>query len=455
MGTFGWLRKIGVSGLVCAAGVMLVVPAASASGYSAGLLPTRQATDATAPPSVLPPGANDDKEKEALENQLVDLKSKLDTITTQKNAALTELDNLKGKIDQANQDITRTSRVLAATESAIVKTRRAISFAARELYRHPLTKAASILDARSIDEALVIRKYLGRSLSVGSDVLKFQQRARENATRLRATTADNRKTLDAARIRQESNQRSLDESLRREQTTIGQLETKLAQAKAAKALPWATLPNCPTVVPHTETVGPYNIEDWAVATLKSIALRTGRSEGQALTAEHVLALISFARGEGGGTQGHAGQYNPLNLNGWTRLFPELGGTISGRGTDIWPSFDAGVEATARALTSKQYSRLTKVLVDPNASAAQFFFALATPDAYAGNKNWSENDGNHLDEYGQIVQTTRSDYARWAGLMLDPPGTAPSDGSSQVAAKTPRGLGLVASPAQPVVATPKC
>ncbi|MBX7160226.1 MAG: hypothetical protein K1X95_08035, partial [Acidimicrobiia bacterium] len=188
--------------------------------------------------------------------------------------------------------------------------------------------------------------------------------------------------------------------------------------------------------PKTGLEGPWTLEDWAAATLKSLALRMGRPVGEVLTHEHIVALIAFAWGEGGGTNNHKGWFNPLNTNGWTRLFPELQGRSSGFGTDDWPTFDAGVEATARALTWRTQNRTAKTLLLPNSTANDFFVALRSAGSYEGNKNWSANDAAQAGKYNSILGSIAVNYNKYAGTVLQASGQTIPPGLPRV----PTGLG---------------
>ena len=179
---------------------------------------------------------------------------------------------------------------------------------------------------------------------------------------------------------------------------------------------------------------PYTLEEFSIHVLRSLAAQLGVAEHAAVTYEHTLALVAFGRGEGGGIAGsNRALYNPLNLNGWVGVqsHADLGGEHV-PGTDRWPSFDAGVEATARALVRPQYERLAIVLTDPTSTADDFFFALAYKEFHGpGQKDWSANDKAHIAKYAGIVADLRDGgYGVWASKILYPRGTPAPGGTAR-------------------------
>ncbi len=350
------------------------------------------------------------------EQDLLDLKSNLDAAEARQSQARSDLDRIAAQIQDANADITRTRVAVAEAESAVRVRRERITGLVKELYARPLTGLLTVLSAKSLNEYVVAQQYLERAVRRDAGALDDYEAARAEQNRLQGELVDKRRALEDVKRRRDKWQRILDGSVQQQQLLVADLERRLAQAKATNTLPWGTIANC-AEAPRTGVPDPQNLEDWAVWTLKSLAMRTGRQPQDTVTREHIVALVAFAWGEGGAIQGHRGQYNPLNTNGWWRLFPELGGRASGMGTDDWPTFDAGVEASARAITAKTQSRLGSVLVNPSSTAADFFGALASPEAYPGNKNWSANDKLHVGKYASLTSRVNSGYTKYAGEPL--------------------------------------
>ena len=352
---------------------------------------------------------------EQMAQELLELQDTLARSELDREKALADLSRLEAEIADTSAEIEAARRDVAESQSAIVHRKGRIKREAASLYRQPVGDVALMLTSNTLNEYVVSQKYLVDLLSDDAGALVSYRDAREQQQQLEASLLAQRRNLDAAVERKLKWQEIVDQSIIREQQMIGEIEKKLVLARQAQVLPWGTFPGC--LLPETGVPGPHNLEDWAVWTLKTIAARGGLDPSVTVTREHIIALIAFAWGEGGGIQGHRGKYNPLNLNGWTRVFPELGGIRSGRGTDDWPSFDSGVEASARALTSRQYSRLRMQLADSTSSSEDFFLALAFPSAYAGNKNWSANDALHIGKYASLTARVRSNYAKYAGEPL--------------------------------------
>lgn len=176
--------------------------------------------------------------------------------------------------------------------------------------------------------------------------------------------------------------------------------------------------------------GPYIVEQFVTHVLKAIAIKTNKPESSVVTQEHIIALIAFAGAEGGGVDGNQGTYNLFNTK---RNDPDLGGvpyvTDNGRDDETmnYPSFDSGIEATARTMVSNKYqSRLIIALTDPNVTADGFMEILTYYDRYEGNKAWAaasdpKSGGNpikYLETQLSLVKSVRENYAARAGKVLD-------------------------------------
>lgn len=128
--------------------------------------------------------------------------------------------------------------------------------------------------------------------------------------------------------------------------------------------------------------GPYTLEYWAISVLKNISRKTGVSESTMVTASKVLALITFAKTEGGGYSGHNGTYNPLNKKG---VYADIPGANQGNAANDsnstgYTTFDDGVEAVTRGLFGIYQKRVGGTLLDPNMTPMQFMEAV-TGDFY--------------------------------------------------------------------------
>lgn len=166
---------------------------------------------------------------------------------------------------------------------------------------------------------------------------------------------------------------------------------------------------------------PYILEQWAIETLKSIAKKKGVDASNAVTKEHVIALVAFAKGEGGDIQNDS-KYNPLNLGSYAEF---VAGDSHADGTQAFKSFDMGVEAVSRAMTSKVFSRLGNVLTKKDSTAMQFMRTLRYADRYPGNNFWAEASNpssdlyrpDYLDYEKNNVKNVRADYKGIAGLVI--------------------------------------
>ena len=167
---------------------------------------------------------------------------------------------------------------------------------------------------------------------------------------------------------------------------------------------------------------PYILEQFAIETLKNVAQKKGTNVADAVTEEHVIALVAFMWGEGGDIM-NQDIFNPLNtgINA-----PELlASANAANGLQSFKSFDAGVEATARTMVGSYQSRLAAVLTQKDSTAQQFMEALTYFNRYEGNKFWAEaslppNDAKYYAGRLQLVQQTRAKYADMAGTILGTP-----------------------------------
>jgi peptidoglycan hydrolase CwlO-like protein len=350
-----------------------------------------------------------------IESDLLAVKEQLDGLQRRQLQVQSELDALDAQLADIDADIVEARAAIGRAETAVLDARRRLSVNARTLLQRPGARLQSLLDARSANEYVLGQLYLERAVGWDAAALESYKNAKSDHSRLRSDLQTRRAELRALQEQRRRGEALVRESIAAQQQVIADLEQKLARAKATGQYPWRLTPGCQ--VPRTGLPGPYTLEDWAAWTLRSLAARMGVPPADTITREHIVALVAFAWGEGGGIKGHRGQFNPLNLNGWTRLFPELGGVPSGQGTDEWPTFDAGVEATARALTNRTQNRLGLTLIDRTSTASDFFVALASPGAYEGNKNWSANDALHVGKYARLRQMVAADYTRFAGEVL--------------------------------------
>jgi len=169
--------------------------------------------------------------------------------------------------------------------------------------------------------------------------------------------------------------------------------------------------------------------------------------------------------EGGGVDGHMGNYNlfntklhtpdlhaiPRGTENQSRIAsgmpPVPGGDTPA--TYDYPSFDIGIEATARSMVASTYqSRLITALTDKSVTADKFFEILTYYNRYAGNAAWAaasdpKSGGDpvkYLNGMLSVLSSVRADYQKYAGKALNdssnaPPATGTGDASG-CAATTP-------------------
>ena len=166
---------------------------------------------------------------------------------------------------------------------------------------------------------------------------------------------------------------------------------------------------------------PYILEQFAIETIKDIAKKTNTDPSTVVTKSHVIALLAFMYGEGGDIN-NDNLFNPLNtgLNA-----PDLlASSNNASGLQSFKSFDAGVEATARAMTLSNQSRLAGVLMQPDSTPQQFMYALTYYNKYPGNKLWAEASTDNPAEYYQtrlnLVNQVTSRYSDIASTVLGTP-----------------------------------
>lgn len=166
---------------------------------------------------------------------------------------------------------------------------------------------------------------------------------------------------------------------------------------------------------------PYILEEFAIETLRSVAIKRNVDVNSVVTEEHVIALLAFMLGEGGDIA-NRWLFNPLNTG---LAHAELiDGEAQADGTQSFKSFDAGVEATARTLVGNNQSRLADKLIDKNSTAAHFMEALTFYKRYPGNFFWAAaslpNPEKYYQERLSLVRQVRSDYTKIAATMMGTP-----------------------------------
>jgi beta-lactamase class A len=167
---------------------------------------------------------------------------------------------------------------------------------------------------------------------------------------------------------------------------------------------------------------PFIVEQYAINVLDDLAQKKGLPTTTTVTQQHVTALVAWALVEGG----NIANTDLYNLYNTTENASDLGGTVQSTGSDAYPSFDQGVEATARNIDDGQHNPMLQALLDPNSSAEDFGRAESQSGTTPGTAEWaaaavSEGPATYFSEsWAPALANVRSDYKDTAGLLIGPP-----------------------------------
>jgi len=140
-------------------------------------------------------------------------------------------------------------------------------------------------------------------------------------------------------------------------------------ASALSGGPWNAVAGEPAVTQ------PYYLEEFAISTLEDLAAKLGVPPAQAVTQEHVIALIGWFWKEGGDIN-NPDLFNPLNIRN------NSGGFMS------YSSYGAGVEGLAEAFVSPFQDRIAGILTQQGSTAEQVASVIANYENYTNNLSWS-------------------------------------------------------------------
>lgn len=163
---------------------------------------------------------------------------------------------------------------------------------------------------------------------------------------------------------------------------------------------------------------PYYLESFIINVLEDVASKVKAPATNAVTQQHVLALVAWAYAEGGNIANTSGIFNPWNT-GLDRPDLLIGGH-SASGVQGFKSFDAGVEASAITMTAPNQSRIGSVLTNPTSSASDVLSAIANYPNYPGNQEWAGAPiPTYLSSLMANLQQAQSNYAKEASVELGP------------------------------------
>ena len=157
---------------------------------------------------------------------------------------------------------------------------------------------------------------------------------------------------------------------------------------------------------------PYYLEEFAIQVLENVASKMGVAQSQAVTQEHVVALIAWFWLEGGdiddgppnqAVNPYPDLFNPLNTS---INDPSIEQTYGSSGVESFLSFDDGVEGTARTIVGSLQNRIADALTNPSTTAEQVMNVIADYQNYPGNQAWAwgpnPNDPSAVETFNQTV-----------------------------------------------------
>ncbi|HUC86813.1 MAG TPA: serine hydrolase [Candidatus Saccharimonadales bacterium] len=167
---------------------------------------------------------------------------------------------------------------------------------------------------------------------------------------------------------------------------------------------------------------PYIVEQYAINVLEDLAQKKGVPQSSAVTQQHVLALVTWAQIEGGDIMNS----DLFNLYNTSENGAGLGGVTQSTGNMAYPSFDQGVEATARTLASG-HGGMLNVLLNPSSTAQQFAHAesYSGTSSYPGTQEWaaaaeSDPSGYENSTWDPALQQVQNNYKSVAALIIGTP-----------------------------------
>ncbi len=198
------------------------------------------------------------------------------------------------------------------------------------------------------------------------------------------------------------------------------------------------------IVPPGQGTGTWNsgiasdskpiLEQFMIELLKDIAKKRGVPESNAVTQQHVIALIAFAWGEGGGLTNN-NFWNPFNTGLKADDLVVPGTQATNGSTETFKSFDAGVEAAARVMTGDTQGRLGVTLTEPNSTATDFLNSLLDfsplsqghyPWAEASDPSSKYYEPNYKQAHLDLIAQVTKSYDNMASTIMRKQSSDPSD-----------------------------
>jgi len=166
---------------------------------------------------------------------------------------------------------------------------------------------------------------------------------------------------------------------------------------------------------------PYIVEQYAIQILADLAARKSHPATDAVTPQHILALVSWAIMEGGDINNKS-LFNLYNSGQRDADFIAGSHTINGLGSYV--SFDAGVEEVARNIADGRHDGMMNDLLQPTSSAEDFAHAESNSgvtSVYPGTDIWAEaahNDPTGYEkQWKEVIDEVKSDYNNKASYII--------------------------------------
>lgn len=185
-----------------------------------------------------------------LRRQIENLQATMAQTQTEREQILADLDEDAARVADLDTQVARAGVDVARTESAVVATTAQLTRAATELYKNPARQFGLLLDATSLNDLLVARKYLAVRTGVAAVTLDDVRSARAAEASRRDELSARRAELAEASAQKEQRRGIVEASVENEAALLADLQQKLAAAQASHPgafgdLPPATVEDCP------------------------------------------------------------------------------------------------------------------------------------------------------------------------------------------------------------------
>lgn len=185
-----------------------------------------------------------------LRRQIEELQATMARTQAQREQVLAELDEDAARVADLDTQVAQAGVEVARAESEVLSTASRLTRSATELYKNPSRQLGLLLDATSLNDLLVARKYLTVQTGAAAVTLGEVQAAREAQTARRDELAARRAELATASEQKQQRREIVEASVENEAGLLAQLQEKLAIAQASHPgafgdLPPATVEDCP------------------------------------------------------------------------------------------------------------------------------------------------------------------------------------------------------------------